>query len=80
MNFEYFTDSDTLVLEFKRGRVHETFDVTQNVLAHVDADGSIMGLEFDLASKYITNIDLTSDTPNITWAVDPKAVLETVTA
>lgn len=80
MNFEYFTDSDTLVLEFKRGRVHETFDVTQNVLAHVDADGSIMGLEFDLASKYITNIDLTSDTPNITWSVNPKAVLEPVTA
>ena len=76
MNFEYFTDSDTLVLEFKPGRVNETIDVTTGVLAHLDTDGTIMGFEIDLASRHLTNHDLTSDRPKITWTVHPMGEVE----
>lgn len=80
MNFEYFTDSDTLVLEFKPGRVDETIDVTTGVLAHLDTDGTIMGFEIDLASRHLTNDDLTANPPNITWTVHPKGEVEPSTA
>ena len=76
MRFDYFTDSDTLVIKFKHGRVDETVDVTTGVLAHLDTDGTIMGFEIDVASRHLKNFDLTSDAPDITYTVDPKGILE----
>ena len=76
MNFDYFTDSDTLVIEFKPGRVDETVDVTTGVLAHIDTDGTIMGFEIDRASRHLKSFNLTSDTPDITYTVNPKSTLE----
>ena len=79
MNFDYFTDSDTLVIEFKLGGVDETVDVTTRVLAHIDTDGTIMGFEIDRASRHLKNFNLTADTPDITYTVDPKRALEPAT-
>lgn len=78
MKFEYFTDSDTLVLEFTSGRVSETVDVTVGVIAHIDTDGSIMGLEIDRASNHLRSHDLSNGAPKITWAVDPVGSPEPV--
>ena len=71
MKFEYFTDTDTLVLVFTSGRAFETVDVTTGVLAHIDSDGSIMGFEIDRASNHLRLHDLANNAPKITWTVDP---------
>lgn len=79
MKFEYFTDTDTLVLEFVGGKASETVDVTAGVLAHIDTDGSIMGFEIDRASNHLRSTDLANGIPTITWTVDPASSPESIT-
>ena len=80
MNFKYYADTDTLVLDFKEGRASETVDVTTGVLAHLDADGTIMGLEVDVASRHfgIGAEELVSSLQQVGCAVRTDAEFKSV--
>ena len=66
MRFEYHPDTDTLAVEFNPGPATDTFDVTANVLASLDANGHIQGFTIEHASDQLGR-DLESKAPEIIW-------------
>ena len=48
---QYFTDTDTLYIEFKETQVAETRDLDENTLLDVDRDGNICGITVEHASQ-----------------------------
>lgn len=55
MRIRYFTDTDTLLIEFKDRPVAETRDLDENTILDVDADGNICSITVEHASRR-TNI------------------------
>ncbi|MDO8678492.1 MAG: DUF2283 domain-containing protein [Acidobacteriota bacterium] len=51
MKTRYFTDTDTLLIEFKDRPVAETRDLDENTVLDVDADGNICSITVEHASK-----------------------------
>ncbi len=50
MKIQYFTDTDTLYIEFRQAQVAETRDLDENTLLDVDQDGNICGITVEHAS------------------------------
>jgi uncharacterized protein YuzE len=50
MRVRYFTDTDTLLIEFREAPVLETRDLDENTLIEVDADGNICSITIEHAS------------------------------
>jgi uncharacterized protein YuzE len=51
MRVRYFTDTDTLLIEFRDAAVSETRDLDENTLLDLDADGNICSITIEHASK-----------------------------
>ncbi len=50
MKIGYFTDTDTLCIEFRDRPVAETRDLDENTVLDVDVDGNICGITVEHAS------------------------------
>ena len=50
MKIRYFTDTDTLLIEFRDKPVVETRDLDENTILDVDADGNICAITVEHAS------------------------------
>ncbi len=51
MRIRYFSETDTLYIEFRERPVHETRDLDENTLLDVDADGNICAITVEHASE-----------------------------
>ena len=51
MKIQYFTDTDTLYIEFQARPVAETKDLDENTVLDVDADGNVCAITVEHASK-----------------------------
>ncbi len=51
MKIRYFTDTDTLHIEFRDAPVAETRDLDENTLLDVDAQGEICAITVEHASE-----------------------------
>jgi uncharacterized protein YuzE len=51
MKVRYFTDTDTLFIEFRDAPVTETRDLDDNTLLDVDAHGNICAITIEHASQ-----------------------------
>jgi uncharacterized protein YuzE len=51
MRVRYFTETDTLLLEFRDAPVSETRDLDENTLLDLDAEGNICSITIEHASK-----------------------------
>jgi uncharacterized protein YuzE len=51
MRIRYFTDTDTLFIEFRDAPVAETRDLDENTLLDVDAGGNICAITVEHASE-----------------------------
>ena len=51
MKIQYFTDTDTLYIEFRARPVAEIKDLDENTLLDVDANGNICAITVEHASK-----------------------------
>lgn len=50
MKVQYFSDTDTLYIEFRASDIAETKDLDENTLLEVDKDGNVCALTFEHAS------------------------------
>ena len=50
MKIQYFTDTDTLYIEFRNQPVAETRDLDENTVLDVDAEGNICAITVEHAS------------------------------
>jgi len=46
----YFTDTDTLYIEFQNGHITETREMDENTLLDLDADGNVCAITFEHGS------------------------------
>ena len=53
MRIEYFTDTDTLLLEFSDNLVAETRDLSENILVEFDAKGQLVSMTIEHASQQV---------------------------
>lgn len=51
MKVRYFADTDTLLLTFSDREVSETFDLNENVLVEVDAEGRVVHVTVEHAAQ-----------------------------
>lgn len=51
MKIQYFTDTDTLYIEFRNLPVAETRDLDENTILDLDSEGNIMAITVEHASK-----------------------------
>ena len=51
MKLQYYPETDSLYVEFKAGPGVETLVVNDSVNIDIDADGELVGLDIDHASK-----------------------------
>ena len=51
MKIRYFTDTDTLYIEFRDQPVAETRDLDENTVLEVDAEGNICAITIEHASR-----------------------------
>ena len=51
MNIRYYTETDTLYIEFRDSPVAETRDLDENTLLDIDDDGNICAITVEHASK-----------------------------
>jgi uncharacterized protein YuzE len=47
MKAKYFSDTDTLLLEFSDGEISETYDINENVLVEIDKNGRVVSMTVD---------------------------------
>jgi len=57
MRFEYFPDTDTLYIQLQEGPGADAREVAPDIVFDFDADGNVIGIEIEHASK---RTDLTS--------------------
>ncbi len=60
MKVQYFTDTDTLYIEFRPGVIVESRDVDEITVIDLDADGSICAMTMEHAKDR-------TDVPNFTF-------------
>jgi len=51
MKVKYFSDTDTLYIEFREGDIAESKDLDENTILDLDAEGNICAITFEHASK-----------------------------
>jgi uncharacterized protein YuzE len=51
MKIRYFTDTDTLLIEFREAEIAETKDLDENTLLDIDADGNVCAITIEHASQ-----------------------------
>ena len=51
MKIRYFSDTDTLLIEFREAPVAETRDLDENTVLDLDAQGNIRSITIEHASK-----------------------------
>ena len=51
MRIRYFSDTDTLFIEFKEGPAAETRDLDENTVLDLDAEGRINAITIEHASE-----------------------------
>jgi len=51
MKVQYFEDTDTLYIEFRRAGIVESKDLDENTIMDLDAGGNICAITFEHASK-----------------------------
>ena len=51
MKIKYFTDTDTLLMEFREAQVAETRDLDENTVLDLDADGNVCAITLEHASE-----------------------------
>lgn len=51
MKIRYFTDTDTLLMEFRDAQVAETRDLDENTVLDRDADGNVCAITLEHASR-----------------------------
>ena len=56
MKIQYFDDTDTLQITLSKGRVHDTRDVTENLLIELDEQGGIVSITVEHVTQQ--NIDI----------------------
>jgi len=49
MRIEYFEDTDTLQITFREGSIADTYDLDENTLIEVDADGQLVSMTLEHA-------------------------------
>lgn len=57
MKLHYYPETDSLYIELKSGAGIETREIATGVNADIDADGAVVGLDIDHASR---NLDLST--------------------
>ena len=57
MKLHYYPETDSLYIEFKPGPGTETREITDGLNVDLNADGEVVGLDIDHASK---RLDLTT--------------------
>jgi len=51
MQAKYFSDTDTLMLNFSKNAIVETYDLNENVLVEVDKDGHVVSMTVEHAKE-----------------------------
>jgi uncharacterized protein YuzE len=51
MKISYFSDTDTLLVEFTSGDANDTRDLDENTLAEYDEKGNLISITMEHASK-----------------------------
>jgi uncharacterized protein YuzE len=56
MQARYFSDNDTLLLQFNDRQIVETYDLNENILVEVDKEGAVVSMTIEHA-KQQTNVN-----------------------
>ena len=51
MKVKYFSDTDTLYIEFREGDIAESKGLDENTILDLDAEGNVCAITFEHASK-----------------------------
>ena len=51
MKIKYFTDTDTALVEFSDRQVSQTKEINENIYIDLDADGNLVNMTIEHASK-----------------------------
>ena len=51
MQAKYFSDTDTLLLQFSDREIVETYDLNEDVLVEVDKDGRVVNMTIEHAKR-----------------------------
>jgi uncharacterized protein YuzE len=51
MQAKYFSDMDTLLLQFSKHDITETYDLNEDVLVEVDKDGHVVSMTIEHARQ-----------------------------
>ncbi len=51
MKVKYFSDTDTLYIEFRESDIAESKDLDENTILDFDAEGNVCAITFEHASK-----------------------------
>ena len=51
MKVKYFSDTDTLYIEFRESDITESKDLDENTILDLDAEGHVCAITFEHASK-----------------------------
>lgn len=51
MKVKYFSDTDTLYIEFRESDIAESKDLDENTILDLDAEGNVCAITFEHASK-----------------------------
>ena len=62
MKIKYFSDTDTLLVEFAEGTAADTRDLDENTLGDYDAEGNLLSLTLEHASNRVELDTFTYDT------------------
>ena len=53
MDIRYFTDTDTLLIDFADKDIIETKDVTENIIVELDKNGVLVSMTIEHANDHI---------------------------
>lgn len=51
MKAKYFSDTDTMLIQFSDREIEDTFDLNENVLVEVDKKGRVVSLTIEHAAE-----------------------------
>jgi uncharacterized protein YuzE len=51
MQARYFADTDTLLLQFSEQTIADTYDLNEDILVEVDADGRLVSMTIEHARR-----------------------------
>ena len=51
MDIKYFSDTDTLLIDFSNDEIFETKDLNENILVELDRDGALVSMTIEHAKR-----------------------------